>query len=114
VIGKCAASVDYRGPYYFPFEIQGEAGCIRDNKFYSTKLDGQKGMAEIPTIMLDSGDVTHHPYQDEIDEFVTCILEDRRHPIDLEYASRTFEVVFAADLAAAEGRVVKVEEIAQE
>ncbi len=114
VIGKCAASVDYRGPYYFPFEIQGEAGCIRDNMFYSTKLAGQKGMAEIPTIMLDSGDVTHHPYEEEIDELIACILENRRHPIDLEYAARTHEVIFAADLAAAEGRVVRVEEITQQ
>lgn len=111
VTGKCAASVDYRGPYYFPFEIQGEAGCIRDNQFYSTKLGGQKGMAAIPTIMLDSGDVTHHPYEDEINELVDCILEDRAHPVDLEYAARTHEVIFAGDLAAAEGRVVRMSEI---
>ena len=111
VIGKCAASVDYRGPYYFPFEIQGEAGCIRDNQFYSTKLGGQKGMAAIPTIMLDSGDVTHHPYEDEIADFIACILEHRAHPIDLDYAARTHEVIFAADRAAAEGRVVKMAEI---
>jgi predicted dehydrogenase len=111
VIGKCAASVDYRGPYYFPFEIQGEAGCIRDNQFFSTRLGGQKGMAAIPTIMLDSGDVTHHPYEDEINELITCILEDRRHPIDLDYAARSHEVIFAADLAAAEGRVVKMAEL---
>jgi predicted dehydrogenase len=110
-IGKCAASVDYRGPYYFPFEIQGEAGVIRDNMFYSTKLVGQKGMAIIPTIMLDSGDVTHHPYNEEINELIDCMLSDRCHPVDLEYAARTHEVIFAADLAAAEGRVVKMSEI---
>ena len=114
VIGKCAASVDYRGPYYFPFEIQGEAGCIRDNQFYSTKLGGQKGMAAIPTIMLDSGDVTHHPYEDEINDFVSCLLENRAHSIDLEHAARTHEVIFAADRAAAEGRVVKMAEIEAE
>jgi predicted dehydrogenase len=111
VIGKCAASVDYRGPYYFPFEIQGEAGCIRDNRFYSTKLEGQRALAEIPTIMLDSGDVTHHPYEEEIADLIDCMLGDTCHPIDLDYAARTHEVIFAADRAAAEGRVVKMEEI---
>jgi predicted dehydrogenase len=111
VIGKCAASVDYRGPYYFPFEIQGEAGLIRDNMFYSTKLGGQKNLAEIPTIMLDSGDVTHHPYTDEIHELISCVLDDRCHPEDLESAVRTHEVIFAADKAASEGRVVKMAEI---
>jgi predicted dehydrogenase len=111
IIGKCAASVDYRGLYYFPFEIQGEAGCIRDNQFFSTRLEGQKGMAAIPTIMLDSGDVTHHPYRDEIDELIECILEDRPHPIDLDYAASTHEVIFAADRAAAERRVVSMSEM---
>ena len=110
-VGKCASSVDYRGPYYFPFEIQGEEGCIRDNQFFSAKLGGQKGMATIPTIMLDSGDVTHHPYDDEINELIDCIRESRAHPVDLEWAARTHEVIFAADLAAAEGRVVKMGEI---
>jgi predicted dehydrogenase len=111
IIGKCASSVDYRGPYYFPFEIQGEEGCIRDNQFFSTKLGGQKGMATIPTIMLDSGDVTHHPYDDEINDLIDCISGNRTHPVDLEWAARTHEVIFAADLSAAEGRVVKMEEI---
>jgi predicted dehydrogenase len=111
IVGKCAASVDYRGPYYFPFEIQGEAGCIRDNQFFSTKLGGQKAMASVPTIMLDSGDVTHHPYEDEINDLIDCIRENRAHPVDLEWAARTHEVIFAADLAAAEGRVVKMSEI---
>jgi hypothetical protein len=31
--------------------------------------------------------------------------------VDLEWAARTHEVIFAADLAAAEGRVVKMGEI---
>lgn len=114
VVGKCAASVEYRGPYYFPFEIHGEAGVIRDNKVFSTKLGGQQDFAEIPTIMLDSGDVTHHPYQDEIDELVDCILEDRQHSINLGYAARTHEVVFAADRSAAEGRPILLEEIRAE
>ena len=112
-VGKCASSLEYRGPYYFPFEIHGEAGAIRDNRVFSLKIDGQQDFAPIPTIMLDSGDVTHHPYQDEIDELADCILEDREHPLNLDYAARVHEVIFAADLAAAESRVVKMEEITQ-
>ncbi len=111
IVGKCASDIQYRGPYYFPFEIHGEAGSIRDNQFFSTRLDGQKGFAAVPTIMLDSGDVTHHPYQEEIDEFVECLLQGKPFPIDLDYAARTHEVVFAADRSAAEGRPVRMDEI---
>jgi predicted dehydrogenase len=110
-MGKCASDLQYRGPYYFPFEIHGEQGTIRDNQFFSTKLSGQKGFATVPTILLDSGDVTHHPYQDEIDEFVECLREKRPFPLDLSYAARVHEVVFAADLSAREGRPVPLAEI---
>lgn len=111
VIGKCAASIDYVGPYYFPFEIHGELGCIRDNRFFSKALGGQNAMAEIPMVMLDSGDVTHHPYEAELNELIDCVLEDRTHPVDVECAARTHEVIFAADMSAAEGRIVRMAEI---
>ena len=110
VVGKCASSIEYIGPYYFPITIHGDEGHIRNNQLWSKKIEGQQGMATIPTIMLDSGDVTHHPFQGEMDEFLDSIVNDTEAHLSLNNAAKTFEVVYAADESAKTGRVVKMEE----
>jgi len=110
VIGKCASSIEYIGPYYFPITINGDAGHIRNNQLWSNKIKGQQGMATIPTIMLDSGDVTHHPFQGEMDELLDCIVNDKESHLSVNNAAKTFEVVYAADQSAKEGRTIRIEE----
>ena len=51
----------------------------------------------------DSADVAHHPFQDEIDELVACVLEDRDTSIDVFDAQKTMEVCLAADRSAERG-----------
>jgi hypothetical protein len=53
--------------------------------------------------MPDSADVAHHPFQDEIDELVACVLEERDTSIDVFEAQKTMEVCLAADQSAAFG-----------
>jgi predicted dehydrogenase len=50
--------------------------------------------------MPESADVTHHPFQAEIDELVDCILEGRDTSIDVFDAQKTMEVCLAADRSA--------------
>ena len=50
--------------------------------------------------MPDSADVTHHPFQAEIDELVACVLEGRDTSIDVFDAQKTMEVCLAADRSA--------------
>jgi len=109
VIGKVSASWDVANPYIFNIELFGENGTIRNNMLYSKKLlPGQTKWTEIPTILPDSGDVTHHPFQGEIDHLVDCILTNKESPVNLEDAVKTHEVCIAADISAAEGRPVKL------
>ena len=64
-----------------------------------------------PDYPPDSGDVTHHPFDGEINHFVDCILNDREFFVNLADAAKTHAVCFALDRSAAEGRPVKLEEL---
>ena len=90
-------------PYVFPVEIMGSLGAIRDDRLWSEKLQGQTDWVRIPSIMPDSGKVTHHPFQPEIDHLVDCILRDVPSHVSIEDAVKTHEIVFAFDDSADQG-----------
>jgi predicted dehydrogenase len=96
VLGKVSTNFDCIMPYTFPIEIFGDKGAAKDNRIWSHKYPEQKDWVEIPTIMPDTADVTHHPFQGEIDHFVECILNDVESHCNLEDAIRTHEIAFAA------------------
>ena len=79
---------------------------MRGNRLYAQRFPGQTDWATIPTVLPDSADVRHHPFQDEIDHFVECILVGREASPNLEDAVRTTAVCLAADRAAEERRTV--------
>jgi predicted dehydrogenase len=108
-VGKLSSSLDVVGPYQFNIDLLGEEGTIRNNRVYSKRLmPGQTGFAEIPTILPDSGDVTHHPFDGEIADLVDCIRNDRESEVNLADAVKTHELILAIDQSAAEGQVVKL------
>jgi predicted dehydrogenase len=96
VIGKVSTNFDCIMPYALPVEIFGDKGSVKNNRIWSHKFPGQRGWIEIPTILPDTADVTHHPFQALMDHFVNCILGDRESYCNLEDAIRTHEIVFAA------------------
>jgi len=109
-IGKCASSIDCLQPYYFHTHLLGSQGSLLDNKFHSTKLNTDKGAwSNLSMKMLDSGDVTDHPYLDQFNTFCDSITKDIDMPLtSLSKAMKTFEVVFAADKSVAEGNPIKL------
>ena len=107
-IANISASVEAHIPYVFNIDLLGEDGSLRGNRLYSKKLPGQRDWAIIPTILPDSGDVSHHPFQGEIDHFVDCIINNVESPLNLESGAKTTEVCLAVDLSAAEGRPVQL------
>lgn len=112
-IGKVSASFDVQSPYAFNIDLLGEKGTIRDNRIYAREFfAGQTDWITVPTIRPDSGDVSHHPFQGEINHFVDCIVNDRESFVNLEDAAKTHAVCFALDTSAAEGRPVKLSEFA--
>jgi len=59
--------------------------------------------------MLDSGDVSDHPYLDQFNTFFESINRNEEMPLtNLRLAMKTFEVLFAADKSAEEGRPIKL------
>lgn len=102
-VGKVASVIDCLQPYYFHIHLVGSEGTLLDNKFYSTKygsLDKSR-WSELSMKMLDSGDVSDHPYQKQFEAFFQAIVEGKEMPLtSLADALHTHEVLFAADRSA--------------
>lgn len=109
-IGKCAAVVDCLQPYYFHTHLVGSHGSLLDNKFHSTKLRTDKhAWSTLAMKLLDSGDVSDHPYKTQFDAFFTALAQNRAMPLtSLDDAATSHEAIFAADRSARTGRPVRV------
>jgi len=105
-VGKTASSVECVMPYLFNILLLGEKGSVRNNQVFSKRWVGQTGWATIPTILPDSGDVSHHPFKDQVSHFVDCILNDRESHANLDDAALTHEICFASEISAREKRPV--------
>ena len=102
-VGKVASVIDCLQPYYFHVHLVGSEGTLLDNKFYSTTLGGlnKSKWSELSMKMLDSGDVSDHPYQTQFEAFFTALDAGHEMPLtSLAHALRTHEVIFAADSSA--------------
>ena len=105
-VGKLSSSVDCIMPYQFNIDIMGDGGAIRDNRVYSKSLfPEQSGWAEIPAILPDSGDVSHHPFEGEIAHFLDCIESGEESYVNIADAVNTHEVCLAMDRSVAEGGI---------
>jgi predicted dehydrogenase len=107
-IGKVACSIECRMPYVFNVELFGDRGTIRNNQLFTTQWPGQQGWASIPTTLPDSGAVSHHPFQIEIDHFIECIRTGKESHANVADAVKTHEICLAADLSTAASRPVRL------
>jgi predicted dehydrogenase len=102
-VGKVASCIDCLQPYYFHTHLVGSEGSLLDNKFHSTLLGGlnKNKWSELSLKLLDSGDVTDHPYQTLFEVFFQALNEGKEMPLtSLADALKTHEVLFAADRSA--------------
>ena len=114
-VGKVASVIDCLQPYYFHTHLVGSEGSLLDNKFHSMKLDGlnKNKWSELSMKMMDSGDVSDHPYQRQFEAFFAALDDDRDMPLtSLAESMKTFEVLFAADMSVAKRRPVRMKEVA--
>jgi predicted dehydrogenase len=125
-IGHVTSSTDYMLPYTFGVELMGDRATLRQdllqwlespvdiaalaaaNPFRDVRLEetrdgGGRPAIRIRCTMPDSADVTHHPFQAEIDELVECVLADRETSISVFDAQKTMEICLAADRSAEQG-----------
>jgi predicted dehydrogenase len=137
VLGQVVSSTDFQMPYMFGVEMMGARATIRndlilwndapldapalrracpfdDVEFREARTATGVPALKIVTEMPGSADVTHHPFQGEIDELVTCVLEDRETHLNVFDAQKTMEVCLAADRSGRlGGKVVKLPLLAQ-
>ena len=127
-LGHVTSSTDFMMPYTFQLDLMGDRATLRNdllqwqdgaldpdalaaaNPFPDVRLESTADAAGRPVIrircaMPDSADVSHHPFQPEIDELVACVLEGRETSISVFDAQKTMEICLAADRSAARGGV---------
>lgn len=107
-IGKVGCCLEAKMPYVFNVEVYGTGGSFRNNQFAGDLYEGQTGFATIPTILPDSGDVSHHPFDGEVAELIDALNTGRRPMPDIEDAAETMEICFAAEISAREGKPVRL------
>jgi predicted dehydrogenase len=125
-LGHVTSSTDFMMPYNFQVELMGDRATLRQdllqwektpldleelaaaNPFPDVQLEagtdavGRPGI-RIRCAMPDSADVSHHPFQAEIDELVVCVRENRETMISVFDAQKTMEICIAADRSADQG-----------
>ena len=125
-LGHVTSSTDFMLPYTFVVELMGSRATLRQNllqwldtpvdfealasanPFDDVTLEPATDSAGRPAIrivceMPESADVTHHPFQPEIDELVAAVLDGRETSTSVFDAQKTMEVCLAADRSAERG-----------
>ena len=127
-LGHVTSSTDFMMPYTFLLELMGDRATLRQDLLQWEKtpldLDELKAANPFPEVQLEAGadaagrpgihircltpntaDVSHHPFQAEIDELVACVREGRETMISVFDAQKTMEICIAADQSAGKGGI---------
>ncbi len=109
-IGKVSSNTDCMQPYVFNMNIVGSEGTVKNDLFHSKKIKGLNGWAKLDVDLIDSGDVSNHPYVEQFAHFAECLDKGVETTNNFENAFETHRVIFAADKSAELGRPVKLDE----
>ena len=106
-VGKVSSCIECIQPYVYNINLIGTHGTIKNNQIFSkTKYPGQTSWASVPTILPDSGDVTHHPFSNLASHLIDCIQRDVESHANIADAFKSHELCYAADLSGLEGKPV--------
>jgi len=106
-IGKVASCIECVQPYVFNINLVGTHGTIKNNQIWSTaKYPGQTSWVQVPTILPDSGDVTHHPFSDLASHLIDCIENKVESHASIADAFKSHEICYAADRSGETGKPV--------
>ena len=109
-LGKVASLVDAMQPYVFNMNFVGSHGALKNNLFYSKKIEGLRNWATLDVQLVDSRDVAHHPYREQFSYFAECLEKGQDALNNAESAFETHRVAYAADKSAATGKPVRLSE----
>ena len=125
-VGHVTSSTDFMLPYTFGVELMGDKATLRENliawkdtpvdlealraanpfpdvTLHEARYGSGSPAIRIECVMPDSMDVSHHPFQGEIDELVDAVRAGRETHLSVFDAQKTMEVCLAADLSAERG-----------
>ncbi len=106
IIGKAMASIGCLRPYTMRSVFYGTKGTIiSDNTSPAIQISKGKEFTSIPV------DVESHNVTGEIDELVSCIIEDRPLIMDAKEGAKTVATCLAVIESTKSGKPVKVENI---
>ena len=109
-IGKVASVTDCMQPYVFNINIIGSYGSLKNDLFYSKKIEGLRDWSKLDVQLIDSGDVAHHPYKEQFLYYAECLDSGKEPHNNLKNAFETHRVIFAADKSAEIGKPVSLSE----
>jgi len=108
-IGKTSCSFEIESPYLMNFILHGSGGSVVNDRFYfKGAFPGQTGWQQFNTIMPDSPSVTHHPFQNLIDDFMNCIDTGGETVLNIEETFKTHELCVAIDRAIDTGETIRL------
>ena len=107
-LGKVGCCLQPSMPYVFHLQVLGSHGAIRGPRLYSETLQEDRDFMEVPGVYPDSPDVAHHPFDQEIDYFIECIVNDQEPMIGIPDAYKTHEIAFAAERSVETGKPVSL------
>ncbi len=113
VVGKVASVTDCMQPYFFNMNICGSHGTVKNDLFYSKKIEGLNSWSKLDVHLVDSGDVASHPYREQFLDFAECLDAGKETDNNLASAFESHRVIFAADKSAETGKPVKVSEFSR-
>ena len=96
VLGKVSVNADCIMPYRFPCGSSAIWARCSTTASGRTSIRARTEWIELPTVLPDSSNVSHHPFQAEIDHFVECLRHGRQSHCSLDDAIKTHEIAFAA------------------
>jgi predicted dehydrogenase len=108
-IGKSSCSFETRSPYLLNLLLHGTKGSVFNEKFFLKDLfPGQTAWQSFETVMPDSPAVSHHPFQELIDDFIQAVDTDGQTRNNVEEMVRTHELCLAIDRSMESGKKVKL------
>jgi predicted dehydrogenase len=127
-LAQVTSSTDFRLPYTFGVELMGDRATVRDSLMAwgdaePIDLEELRQANPVPAVTLssatygsaspairidcavmpDSVDVSHHPFQAEVDELIASVRSGRDTTLNVFDAQRTMEICLAADRSAERG-----------
>lgn len=109
-LGKVASVCDCMQPYVFNMNMVGSHGTIKNDLFFSKKIEGLRDWSKMDVQLIDSGDVAHHPYKLVFSHFAECLDNGKEPQNNIFSAFETHRVIFAADRSAQTGKPVSLDE----